>query len=73
MIKLLHFLKINADPTKAISRRPFPVRPPFCFLLGMAYIVFKCCLNDGEKTRPSCTHLLNVNMFHLEKEETKLI
>lgn len=75
MSKLVHFLKINADSNREIGQCLFPDRPPFCFLLGMAYIFFflmiVCWL--GRKKPPSCTHLLNVNLFHMEKEETKLI
>ena len=38
MSKLMHFLKINADSKREIGQCLFPDRPPFCFLLGMAYI-----------------------------------
>ena len=69
----MHFLKINADSKREIGWRCFPIRPPFCFLLGMAYIFLMIVCLLGRKKPPSCTHLLNVIMFHLEKEETKLI
>ena len=69
----MHFFKINADSKREIGQCLFPDRPPFCFLLGMAYIFFNDCLLVGKKKPPSCTHLLNVNLFDLEKEETKLI
>ena len=66
-----HFL----HPKKKDNHRQplFPDRPPYCFLLGMAYIFFNHCLLVGKKKPPSCTHLLNVNLFYLEKEESKLI
>ena len=73
MSKLLHFLKINADTKREIGQCLFPIRPPFCFLLGMAYIFFIDCLPVAKKKPPSFTHLLIVNLFHMEKEETKLI
>ena len=71
--KTLAFFKINTDSKREIARCLFPDRPPFCFLLGMAYIFFINCLLVAKKKPPSCTHLLIVNLFHLEKEETKLI
>ena len=37
------------------------------------FFFFHCGLIVGKNTRPSCTYLLNVNMFHLEKEETRLV
>ena len=69
----MHFLKINADSKREIGRCLFPDRPPFCFLLGMAYIFFIDCLLVAKKKPPSGTHLLIVNLFHMEKEDTKLI
>ena len=50
MSKLLHF-KINADPKREIGRCLFPDRPPFCFLLGMAYIFLLIVCWLGRKHR----------------------
>ena len=45
----------------------------FVFFSGWRIFFFIDCLLVAKKKPPSCTHLLNVNLFHLEKEDTKLI
>ena len=44
----------------------------FVFFSGLRTF-FNDCLIVAKKTLPSGTHTRTVNMFHLEKEETKLI
>ena len=72
--KTLAFLKkINADPKKKSVGVPFPIDRHFVFFSGWRTFFNNCALLVAKKKPPSWTHLLNVNLFHLEKEETKLI
>ena len=73
MIKLLHFLKSTQILKEKSVGVPFLFDRHFVFFSGMRTIFFNDCLLVGKKTLPSGTRTWTVNMFHLEKEETKLI
>ena len=73
MLKLLHFLKSTQILKEKLVGLPFPIDRHFVFFSGWCIYFFNDCLLVAKKTPPSCTHLLIVNLFHLEKEETKLI
>ena len=51
----------------------FQIDRHFVFFSGLRTFFLNDCLLVGKKKPPSCTHLLNMNLFDLEKEDTKLI
>ena len=77
MSKLLHFFKQSTPILKEKSVDvSFPIDRHFVFFSGWRiffFFFFIDCLQDAKKKPPSWTHLLFVNLFHLEKEDTKLI
>ena len=73
-------LKVTLKKSFCIAKRKiitvglsFLIDRHFVFFSGLRTFFLNDCLLVGKKKPPSCTHLLNMNLFDLEKEDTKLI
>ena len=51
----------------------FPIDRHFVFFSGWRTFFFNDCWLVGKKKPSSCTRTCTVNLFHMEKEDTKLI